>query len=229
MASPATGNRILDSLSPAEFSIVEPLLEACRVTRGAVLTDAGHPAAHVYFPIDCVLALVGATEGGASVEIAVVGSEGMASVSAALGGQRAPFRLIAQIEGRAWRLATSIVTRRLSGCRELQAALLAYSHAVIAEIGQSAICNRFHNARQRLARWLLITTDRAGTRELHLTHEFMSHMVGGPRSAVSEAASALRESGAIDYRRGLLSIRDPSRLREEACECYEAITASHRR
>ena len=97
-----------------------------------------------------------------------------------------------------------------------------FSHSMIAQIGQSAICNRFHTARQRLARWLAMTVDRAPDRDLPLTHEFIAHMVGGPRSAVTEAAAALRRAGAIDYRRGLVTIRSQAKLRQQACECYEA-------
>ena len=93
----------------------------------------------------------------------------------------------------------------------------------MAQLAQSAVCNRFHNARQRLARWLLMTADRAASNELLLTHEFISYMVGGPRSAVTEAASELRESGAIDYRRGLIIIRDNALLSGQSCECYAAV------
>jgi CRP-like cAMP-binding protein len=198
-------------------------LHELMIERGAVLAEAGQPAPYLYFPITCVLSLVGATESGASVEVAVVGREGMASVSAALGRQQLPFRVVAQIDGAAWRVPTEVVARQLQECRDLHARLLTYSQDVIAQVGQSAICNRFHNGRQRLARWLLMTADRADSRELPLTHEFMSSMVGGPRSAVTEAAAALREAGAIDYRRGLVVIRSVARLRAEACECYESV------
>ena len=105
----------------------------------------------------------------------------------------------------------------------LEPGVLGSQESMIFQVGQSAICNRFHNAKQRLARWLLMTVDRAGVRDLPLTHEFISAMVGGPRSAVTEAAAALRDSGAIDYRRGMLTIRDLERLEREACECYAAV------
>jgi CRP-like cAMP-binding protein len=219
----ARQNQLLAALPGADLVRLQPHLHELMIERGAVLAEAGQAAPYLYFPITCVLSLVGATESGASVEVAVIGHEGMASVSAALGRQRLPFRVIAQIEGAAWRVASEVVVRQLQECRDLHARLLTYSQDVIAQVGQSAICNRFHNGRQRLARWLLMTADRAGSRELPLTHEFMSSMVGGPRSAVTEAAAALREAGAIDYRRGLLVIRSVSRLRAEACECYVSV------
>jgi CRP-like cAMP-binding protein len=219
----SSGNRILHALNAEEHAILHPHLQEVSIKRGAVLTEAGQPARHLYFPLTAVLCLVGTTETGATVEVALVGREGVASVSAALGRQRLPFRVVCQIEGTALRVPTEIVTRQLHQCRELHERFLMYSHSVIAQVGQSAICNRFHTAKQRLARWLLMTADRVDSKELPLTHEFIAHMVGGPRSAVTEAAAALRASGAIDYRRGRLSIKSVAKLRQVSCECYEAV------
>ena len=223
MSQVGAGNRLLNGLNGDELAILAEHLEEVLVKRGAVLTEAGQPARHLYFPVTAVLCLCGTTETGATVEVALVGREGVASVSAALGRQRLPFRIVAQLEGTAWKISTDVVTRQLHLCRELNERFLTYSHTVIAQVGQSAICNRFHTAKQRLARWLLMTADRVDSSELPLTHEFISHMVGGPRSAVTEAASALRASGAIDYRRGRLTIRNVQKLRQQSCECYEAV------
>ena len=206
--------------------MLRPHLQEVTLEPGTVLTEAGQPAPFLYFPGSCVLSLVGTTEAGATVEVAVVGREGVASVSAAMGRPRLPFRVVVQLGGVAWRIPTNVLTRQLHECRDLHERFLLYSHSVISQVGQSAICNRFHNAKQRLARWLLMTADRAQSRELPLTHEFIAHMVGGPRSAVTEAAAALRESGAIDYRRGNITIRNLAKLRQLACECYEAVHES---
>jgi CRP-like cAMP-binding protein len=218
-------NQILDGLNPAELELLHPHLIEVKLEPGTVIAEAGQPADFVYFPTGAVLSLVGTTETGATVEVAVVGREGVATVSPIFGRARLPFRIVTQFAGTAWRLPTAVITRQLRDCGELHERLLAYSERMIFQVGQSAVCNRFHNARQRLARWLLMTIDRAGTRELPLTHEFISYMVGGPRSAVTEAAGALRDSGAIDYGRGFLIVRDPGLLRKEACECYEAVAA----
>lgn len=216
-------NQLLEGLDPHELSIIRPHLTEITLEPGSVVAEAGHAADFVYFPLEGVLSLVGSTEGGATVEVAVVGREGVASVSALLGRNRLPFRIVAQVGGKALRAPTDLLTKQLHDCGTFHERLLKYSETVIFQIGQSAICNRFHNAKQRLARWLLMTHDRAGTNELPLTHEFISAMVGGPRSAVTEAAAALRESGAIDYRRGLLTIVSVSQLEQEACECYAAV------
>jgi CRP-like cAMP-binding protein len=218
------GNRLLEGLPPAEADRFAAEIDEVRLRRGEVVAEAGQPASHVYFPTQCVLSLVGATESGSTVEVAIIGREGMATIAAALGCARLPFRVVAQLEGTSWRLPTSALARDIKQCGIFHERLLGYSHSIIGQVGQSAICNRFHNARQRLARWLLMTADRADARELPLTHEFISYMVGGPRSAVTEAASALRASGAIDYRRGLLTIRNMTKLRQQACECYEMVS-----
>ena len=166
------------------------------------------------------------TMGGATVEVAVVGKEGVASISAILGRNWLPFRVVTQVPGRALRVPTDLVAETIKECGELHDRLMEYTHQMIAQVAQSAVCNRFHNAKQRLARWLLMTADRVESSELPLTHEFISFMVGGPRSAVTEAAAELRASGAIDYRRGLIVIRDPARLRDQCCECYAMLAGS---
>ncbi len=224
----ALGNYILNNLDPKELAQLRPHLHEVTLAFGTVLAETGQAAEFVYFPMGAVLSLVGATEGGATVEVAVVGSEGVASVSAVLGRNRLTFRVIVQVEGKALRIRTAMITGLLKECGDLHQRLLEYSLSVIGQVGQSAICNRFHNAKQRLARWLLMTIDRAHTRELPLTHEFISFMVGGPRSAVTEAAAALRDCGAIDYRRGMVTVLSLPRLRAEACECYNAVQSQTR-
>ena len=216
-------NAILAGLDAKELSSLQAASDDVPLERGAVIAEAGQPCPYVYFPTEGVLSLVGTTSGGATVEVAVVGNEGMASVSAVLSRNVLPFRVVTQIPGRALRTPTDLVAEMVIECGALHVKLLDYAHQMIAQVSQSAVCNRFHNAKQRLARWLLMTADRAGTNELPMTHEFISYMVGGPRSAVTEAASELRESGAIDYRRGLIIIRSMARLKEQSCECYDIL------
>ena len=108
-------------------------------------------------------------------------------------------------------------------CSALHELLMEYSQRLMHQLAQSALCNRFHTGVQRLSRWLLVTADRAETSRFELTHEFVARMVGAPRSVVSEAAAALRSKGIIDYRRGVLTIRQPKRLQRMACECFQAL------
>jgi CRP-like cAMP-binding protein len=214
------GNRLLQDLVEKEYAVLAPHLQEVPLERGKVLAEAGDSLPYLYFPFEGVLSLVGTTENGATVEVADVGREGMATVSAIFGSRTLPFRLVTKIAGRGLRLPTEVVARQLRECGELHARLLESAESVIAQISQAAVCNRYHNAKERLARWLLTTADRAQSSALPLTHEFISSMVGGPRSAVTEASSELRNSGAIEYSRGLLSITNDEQLRHESCECY---------
>jgi CRP-like cAMP-binding protein len=223
MLATESSNAILAGLEQSELDLLDAESQDVALERGGVIAEAGEPAPYVYFPTCGVLSLVGTTASGATVELAVVGNEGVASVSAILGKNSLPFRVVTQVPGRAVRIPTHRVRHLVHDCGHLHQRLLGYTHEMITQVAQSAICNRFHNARQRLARWLMMTADRAGTGELPLTHEFIAHMVGGPRSAVTEAAAELREAGAIDYRRGLIVIRDSARLRQLACECYDVL------
>jgi hypothetical protein len=99
-----------------------------------------------------------------------------------------------------------------------------YSQHVVHQVTQSALCNRFHDSAQRLARWLLLTAERAEANRFELTHEFVAQMVGAPRSAVSAAAAALRSKGIIEYRRGVLTIKNPAKLHKVACECFDNLS-----
>lgn len=218
-------NAILAGLDEQEIGSLLRAAEEIPLERGARIAEAGEPAPYVYFPLEGVVSLVGTTAGGGTVEVAIVGNEGVASIPAVLGRNALPFRVVTQIPGRALRVPTDLVAQAASECGQLHDRLMDYTHEMIAQVAQSAVCNRFHNARQRLARWLLMTADRARSTELPLTHEFISFMVGGPRSAVTEAAAELRASGAIDYRRGLIIIRSMPALREQSCECYAMVTA----
>ena len=219
-----TTNDILAGLNPHELGLLQEASEEIPLARGQVVAETGQVASHVYFPLAGVLSLVGTTGGGATVEVAVVGNDGVASLSSVFGGSSIPFRVVTQVPVSALKIPTEVVGPMIVECGELHERLLRYAGQLMAQLSQSAVCNRFHNARQRLARWLLMTAYfRAASNELLLTHEFISYMVGGPRSAVTEAASELRESGAIDYRRGLIIIRDNALLWGQSCECYAAV------
>ena len=223
MLATVSANAILADLDPKESARLRDASEEVLLERGDVIAEAGVRPPYVYFPVEGVLSLVGTTSGGATVEVAVVGREGVASISAVLGEHWLPFRVVTQVPGRAIRVSTDIVSEVVGQCGSLHRRMLAHTQQLIAQVAQSAVCNRFHTAKQRLARWLLMTADRSDASALPLTHEFISHMVGGPRSAVTEAASELRESGAIAYRRGLITISSVERLREQACECYAVL------
>ena len=226
---PNLSNRVLRSLAQADAGVFARLwteLEPHPMQRGALLGKPRELSDFVYFVDSGVVSLVAATRTGSSVEVALVGREGVAGIADALGNQPLPYGLIVQLSGLAYRAPKILIREHILSCSALHELLMDYSQRVMHQLAQSAVCNRFHTAVQRLARWLLLTAERADTNRFELTHEFVAQMVGAPRPVVSESAASLRDKGVIDYRRGVLTIRNTQRLRKLACECFEAISQS---
>ena len=220
-------NRILQTFSessPAEFGRFEPLLEHVRLERGTILGTTRRRAENVYFVDSGIVSLVATTGAGRSLDVALVGAEGVAGLADALGQNPLPYAWVVQISGAAWRAPTSVIREHILSCTTLHELLMAYSQSIVHQLTQSAICSRFHSSLQRLARWLLLTAERAGTRKLEITHELMAEMVGAPRSAVTQAAARLRSAGIISYQRGVLTILRPKLLQKVACECFDTLT-----
>jgi CRP-like cAMP-binding protein len=222
-----TNNDVLRELALSDRSVFDELmseLEPHPLQRGAVLATPRVLAEFIYFIDSGVVSLVANTRNGHSVEVALIGREGVAGIADALGNQPLPYSLIVQLPGLAYRAPKQLIREHILSCSALHELLMNYSQRVMHQLAQSAVCNRFHTSVQRLARWLLLTAERADTNRFELTHEFVAQMVGAPRSAVSESASALRDKGIIDYRRGVLTIRNARRLRKIACECFDAVS-----
>lgn len=227
MGPERTRNIVLHQLAqsdPAVFARMREDLEPMALERGVVLGAARLRSESTYFVESGVVSLVAATRNGNSVEVAIMGREGLAGIADALGHQPLPYRLVVQLPGLAYRVPRQVIREHILSCTALHELLMDYSQRVMHQLAQSALCNRFHTSVQRLSRWLLLTAERAETNRFELTHEFVAQMVGAPRSAVSEAAATLRSKGIIDYRRGVLTIRDPARLHKIACECFDAVS-----
>ena len=223
------GNFVLRELARAERAVFEELakdLEPHPLQRGTVLGTPRVVTDFIYFIESGIVSLVASTRAGNSVEVALIGREGVAGIADALGRQPLPYGLVVQLPGLAYRTPKAVIREHILSCSALHELLMDYSQLVMHQLAQSALCNRFHTSVQRLARWLLLTAEKADTNRFELTHEFVAQMVGAPRSAVSESASALRKKGVIDYRRGVLTIRNPRRLRTFACECFDAVSQS---
>jgi CRP-like cAMP-binding protein len=214
-------NTVLGDLAKTDRRAFQQLLaelEPQPLQRGTVLGLARAHSEHVYFLDSGVVSLVAHTRNGSSVEVALVGREGVAGIADALGSHPLPYDLVVQLPGLAWRAPKALIRHHILSCSALHGLLMDYSQRVMHQLAQSAVCNRFHSSVQRLARWLLLTAERAETLRFELTHELVAQMVGAPRSAVSQAAATLRDRGIIDYRRGVLTIRNPARLHTVACE-----------
>jgi CRP-like cAMP-binding protein len=230
MTSERPANEVLRELAQLDITVFGQLaceLEPHPLQQGMVLGRARESAPFAYFVESGSVSLVASTHGGNSVEVALVGKEGVAGIADALGSQPLPYDLVVQLPGLAYRAPKNVIREHILSCSTLHGLLMDCSQRVMHQLAQSALCNRFHTSVQRLARWLLLTAERADTNRFELTHEFVAQMVGAPRPVVSESAGALRDKGIIDYRRGVLTIRNPKKLRRIACECFEAISRSN--
>jgi CRP-like cAMP-binding protein len=217
---PSIPNVLLASL-PRKVSH-EVLSECSEVTLafGELVYEHEQPMLDVYFPQTCLFSLLVVVDQDVALEVALVGREGMLGIPLALGADLSPVRAIVQGEGVALRMSK---TRFLAALREhvsLQRALDGYTHGLMAQIAQTAACNRFHLLNARLARWLLMTRDRVGASEFRVTQEFLSAMLGVRRVGVSEAASAFQHQHLIEYSRGVIKILDHPGLEAACCSCY---------
>jgi len=224
-----TANRILDFLPARDFQRLRAQLKPVFLPFGHVLYEPGHAIRYVYFPIDCLISLLTAVDKRRTLEVGMVGNEGMAGMPFVLGVGISGVRAIVQGGGDAWRIASGPFRIEFERNRALQQALFRYTYALMAQISQTAACNRFHDSQERLARWLLMTRDRVGSDEFGMTHGFLAHMLGLRREGVSEAASALKGSRLINYSRGKIQILNVPGLRACSCTCYDIVKQVYRR
>lgn len=216
-------NRILASIPVSGLRRLSVHLEPVTLDFGEVLYEPGKLISHVYFPLDCLISLLTAVDKRRTLEVGMVGREGMAGMPYVLGMGVSGVRAIVQGRGRAVRMRSSAFHTEFQRNKPLQEALYRYTYALMAQISQTAACNRFHDAEARLARWLLMTRDRVGSDEFRLTHEFLAHMLGVRREGVTEAASALKGRKLIDYVRGNMRILDVQGLKASSCVCYSLV------
>jgi CRP-like cAMP-binding protein len=213
-------NRVLASIPQAEYKRLQDLLEPVELKFGQVLYEPGKAIRHVYFPVDCLISLLTAVDKRRTLEVGMVGNEGMAGMPFILGMGVSGVRAIVQGGGTALRMAAAPFRVEFDRNRPLQEALFRYTYALMAQVSQTAACNRFHDAEARLSRWLLMTRDRVGSDDFLLTHEFLAHMLGLRREGVTEAASALKSRKVISYTRGKMQILDLRGLKASSCSCY---------
>lgn len=216
-------NLLLAALPPQELAQVLPMLDQVKVDAGEVLSEAGQPFHHIYFPHDCLISLLGVAGGRLTLEVGLVGREGMLGATVALGHQTAQVRAVVQRPGSASRMTSSDFRAEFARNPALQRVLYRYTDTLLAQAIQIAVCSRFHVLEARLARSLLITRDRLQSDKFHLTHEFLAHALGVRRVGVTKAASALQQQGLIIYSRGNIEILDPVGLAAAACTCYEIV------
>jgi CRP-like cAMP-binding protein len=221
----APANQILTGLPPRELQQLLLLLEPVSLAFGQVLYQPGVPIRHVYFPLDCLVSLLTEVDRRRTLEVGMVGAEGMTGMSLPLGIAHSDVRALVQGAGEALRLPAAALTSAFNRSSALRKALLLYAHSLMAQISQTAACNRFHDSEERLARWLLMTADRVGSGDFALTQEFLAHMLGLRRVGVTEAAGQLKRRRLITYTRGHLQILDRRGLERASCSCYQRVNS----
>jgi CRP-like cAMP-binding protein len=218
-----TSNRILNALPRAEYERISAFLEPVEMSLGEILYRPNEPISHVYFPNTGTVSIVNTFADGKGVEVSMVGNEGMFGVCVFLGSVTSPLEAVVQLPGNALRMRSDLLKEEFKRGGQLQDLLLRYTQAFIIQIAQTAACNRAHPIDGRLARWLLMSQDRAQACDLQVTHEFIAVMLGTRRAGVSEAAAKLQDEGLIKYRRGQVKVLDRRKLETQSCECYEIV------
>jgi CRP-like cAMP-binding protein len=214
-------NHLLAGLPPLEAARITPQLGMLVPLRvGDMIYEPGGRMPHAYFPTTAVVSLHYIMESGASAETAGVGNEGVVGVSLFMGGNSTPSSAVVQIAGHGYRLESGALQAEFRRGGVMQQRLLRYTQALIAQMTQTAVCNRHHSIEQQLCRWLLHTLDRVPQRELVVTQEQIAATLGVRRESVTEAAGRLQAAGIIRNRRGHIAVIERPGLATRACECY---------
>lgn len=216
-------NRLLAALTPATQERLFPLLKLVDLPLGTVVYESGQVPEYVYFPTNCIVSLLNVTFDGASAEISVVGNDGIVGIVVFMGGESSPSRAIVQSAGAAFRLPARSLRDEFNRCVDTRTLMLRYTQALIAQMSQTAVCNRHHAIDQQLCRWLLLSLDRIAGDSLIMTHELIANMLGVRREGVSEAAGKLQKLGVINYQRGHITVTDRAKLETLSCECYQVV------
>jgi CRP-like cAMP-binding protein len=216
------GNRILAALPQADFERLLEHLESVHLEKNNVVYVAGDKIRYTYFPVNGLLSMASTTETGSTVELAMVGNEGMVGL-AMINKIGIPYEITVRITTDAFRIKVEVLQEEFDKGERLRDLMLGYVSMLIAQISQSSICHRFHTIEQALSSWMLAVGDRVNSDTLDLTQEMISTALGVPRTSVTTAAGSLQRSGLIRYSRGKIIILDRARLEANSCECYRAI------
>lgn len=223
----ALGNRLLASLPMSDCKALSPMLDRVPLIYNEQIYEPDELIRYLYFPESGIISLLAGVNAQSTIEVGIVGNEGMAGLPVFLGVKASTTRALVQGSGSALRITAYDFLKFSAGSNRLRASMLRYTHSLLTQISQSAACNRFHQIDERLARWLMMTRDRMGKSEFQITQEFLSNMLGVRREAVNKAAGILQARGLVSYVRGNMKIKDRRGLERAACTCYKIIKAEY--
>jgi CRP-like cAMP-binding protein len=222
-------NQLLASLPAADYERLLPHLEFVSMPFDMTVCEIDTQMNHVYFLTSSIVSLLYETRNGASAEIAVIGNEGIVGVTLFMGGGASLNRAVVKSAGYGFRMKASVFMEEFSRGGALQLLLLRYTQALIAQMSQTAVCNRHHNVAQQLCRWILLSLDRLPSNELCVSQGEIASMLGVRRESVTEAAGRLQDAGLIQYRRGHITVMNRAGLEARACECYACVKKEYDR
>jgi len=222
-SSHTVANSLLATLPRAHYERLLANLEPVTLTYGEVLYEPWQRIQHVYFPLEALVSLLTQVETNHSLEVGLVGREGMIGIPLALGADRSSNRALVQGSGTAMRMEAAYFREEFLQSVPLQRELYRFIYTLMAQTEQTAACNHFHHVEARLARWLLMTRDRITSKDIYLTHDFLANILGVRREGVTLAANSLQKRKLIRYSRGIINILNRRGLEASACKCYKIL------
>src|ERR1700712_2742509 len=216
-------NHLLDALPAREWQALHPFLETVSLREGQVLCESGQAIEHVYFPVTAVVSLIYRMADGSSNQVAAVGAEGMIGVPVLTGGQTMPMSVQVQFEGTAYRMKATALQQQFATSDGLRRLLLLYMQALLVQVAQTAICNRYHSVSEQLCRWLLLETGRMASNEVQVSHQLIAEMLGVRREGIMAAVGKLQDAGVIHTGRRSITVSDREGLQTHACACYSVV------
>ena len=226
---PRPRNYILAKMPEEQFRVLARFLVPVEMPLGMQLSTPNEVVEFLYFPVAGLVSVDALTDGGESVEVGVIGREGMAGVAALLGQAQMAHSVIMQGPGAGLRIRVGPVREEFLKGGPFSQLIHSFIYMQMVQMAQSVLCNRLHPVEARMARWLLTASDRTQSETLLLTQEFLAQMLGSRRSTVTVAAGQLQREGFIDYTRGRVRLVNRPGLEAKACECYQIVRATYDR
>jgi CRP-like cAMP-binding protein len=220
-------NRLLGSLPERDCVRLLPQLEILTLFAKESVYESSEAINYIYFPLDCIVVLISSVEPKATVEVGLIGNEGMAGAQILMGAKQSTSQALILMEGKALRLPAAVLKKEAKRSSRMREIMLNYANALLAQSAQLAACHRYHTPRARLARLLLMIHDRATTSELRITQDLLAHLLGTRRATITQAVNQLQDKELIDSVRGRIRFRDRKGLEQEACTCYTIIAQQY--